>query len=430
MLDILGLALGSLWVNVFGKAPTPVAAVPVVSWQEAKVFDVPTQSDPVVESIVADYLQALAAQGLSPQEQGVWIQSDWAYLGDNQAQTPLSAASLTKIATSLAALETWGTQHRFETRFYTLGKVENGVLKGDLLVEGGGDPLFVWEEAIAVGNQLNKLGIREVTGNLIIVDNFAMNFKSDPRTSGQLLQLAFNSRRWTPLIKQQYQTLPPNTPQPQITIAGTVEVADNTPETAKLLLRHQSLTMAELLKQMNIYSNNAMAQILAESVGGAAVVAEIAAKAAKVDPQEVQLINGSGLGVENRISPRASVGMLMAMEEKLQDNPLRVADLFPMGGRDTTGTVQWRNLPDGVAVKTGTLAQVSALAGVIPTKERGAVWFSIINHGPNIDRFRVEQDRLLQRLAQHWQLTPIFSPVNTTQPLKLGDPQRNLTEES
>ncbi len=188
--------------------------------------------------------------------------------------------------------------------------------------------------------------------------------------------------------------------------------------------------MAELLKQMNIYSNNVMAQMLAESVGGAAVVAEIAAKAAKVDTQEVQLINGSGLGVENRISPRASVGMLMAMEEKLQDNPLNVADLFPMGGRDTTGTVQWRNLPDGVAVKTGTLAQVSALAGVIPTKERGQVWFSIINHGPNVDRFRVEQDRLLQKLAQHWNLTPVVSPVKATQPIKLGDPKRNLQSES
>ncbi|MGB5594766.1 MAG: D-alanyl-D-alanine carboxypeptidase [Crocosphaera sp.] len=430
MLDIFGFALGSLLVNVLGPDPTSLEAVPVVSWQEAKVFDVPTESDPVVESILADYLQGLAALGLSPEQQGVWIQSDWAYLGDHQAQTPLSAASLTKIATSLAALETWGTQHRFETRFYSLGTVENGVLKGDLWVQGSGDPLFVWEEAIAVGNQLNKLGIREVTGNLIIVDNFAMNFKSDPQTSGQLLQLAFNSRRWTPLIKQQYQTLPPNTPKPQITIKGTVKVQDHLPETAQSLLRHQSLTMAELLKQMNIYSNNVMAQMLAESVGGAAVVAEIAAKAAKVDTQEVQLINGSGLGVENRISPRASVGMLMAMEEKLQDNPLNVADLFPMGGRDTTGTVQWRNLPDGVAVKTGTLAQVSALAGVIPTKERGQVWFSIINHGPNVDRFRVEQDRLLQKLAQHWNLTPVVSPVKATQPIKLGDPKRNLQSES
>ncbi|MDJ0598855.1 MAG: D-alanyl-D-alanine carboxypeptidase [Crocosphaera sp.] len=426
MLDLLALALS----NLLGTTPPSIEAVPVVAWQEAKVFDVPTQSDPMVESIIADYLKNLASLGFSPNQQGIWLQSDWAYLGDHQAKTPLSAASLTKIATSLAALETWGTEHRFETEFLTVGTVENGVLKGDLIVKGSGDPLFVWEEAIAVGNKLNELGIKEVTGNLIIIDNFAMNFKSDPQISGQLLQLAFNSRRWTPLIRQQYQTLPPNTPKPQITIQGTVKVEKKLPDNAQSLLKHQSLTMAELLKQMNIYSNNVMSEMIADSVGGSAVVSKIAAKAAKVDPQEVQLINGSGLGVENRISPQASVGMLIAMEEKLQDNPLSVADLFPMGGRDTTGTVEWRNIPNGVAVKTGTLAQVSALAGVIPTKERGPVWFSIINHGPNVDRFRVEQDRLLQRLANHWNLTPVVSPVKATQPIKLGDPQRNLESES
>ncbi|CCQ53064.1 D-alanyl-D-alanine carboxypeptidase [Crocosphaera watsonii] len=426
MLDLLALTLG----NLLGKTPPPIEVVPVVAWQEAKVFDVPTQSDPVVESIIADYLQRLSSLGFSSNRQAIWLQSDWAYLGDHQAKTPLSAASLTKIATSLAALETWGTGHRFETEFLKVGTVENGVLKGDLIVKGSGDPLFVREEAIAVGNKLNELGIKQVSGNLIIVDNFAMNFKSDRQKSGQLLQLAFNSSRWTPLIKKQYQTLPPNTPKPQITIQGTVKVENNVPETAQRLLKHQSLTMAELLKQMNIYSNNVMSEMIADSVGGAAVVSEVAAKAAKVDSHEIQLINGSGLGVENRISPRASVGMLIAMEEKLQDNPLNVADLFPMGGRDKTGTVQWRNLPDGVAVKTGTLAQVSALAGVIPTKERGPVWFAIINHGPNIDRFRVEQDRFLQRLANHWNLTPVVSPVKATQPVKLGDPKRNIQTES
>ncbi|MEA5508625.1 D-alanyl-D-alanine carboxypeptidase [Crocosphaera sp. UHCC 0190] len=430
MQELLGFALGSLLANVLGQNQPSLKTVPVVAWQEAKVFDVPTQSDPLVESIVADYLKELASLGFSPGQQGIWIQSDWAYLGDHQAKMPLSAASLTKIATSLAALETWGTKHRFETKIYSKGTLSNGVLNGDLIIQGSGDPLFVWEEAIALGNKLNQLGIREVTGNLIIVDNFYMNFKDDPQISGELLQLGFNSNRWTPLIKQQHQALPPKTPRPQITIKGKVQTQDNLPETAKLLLRHQSLTLAELLKQMNLYSNNAMAEMLAQSVGGAAVVSQMAAKGAKIEPNEVQLINGSGLGVENRISPKAAVGMLMAIEEKLKDNPLTVADLFPMAGRDTTGTVQWRNIPDGVAVKTGTLAQVSALAGVIPTKERGQVWFAIINHGPNVDRFRVEQDRLLQRLAKHWQVMPVISPIKTPEKVTLGDPNRNLTNES
>ncbi|HAC64498.1 MAG TPA: D-alanyl-D-alanine carboxypeptidase [Cyanothece sp. UBA12306] len=427
MSEIFALTLGNLFLNILGRTPEPLPSVSSVSWQEAEIFAVPTDSDQVVEEIVADYLEKVAALGFSPNQQGVYLQSEWAYLGDHQPEMPMSAASLTKIATSIAALETWGTDHRFETLIHAVGKIEKGVLQGDLIVQGSGDPLFVWEEAIALGNQLNQIGIREVTGNLIIVGDFWMNFRSDVQNSGELLQLGLNSARWSRIVQQQHQKLPPKTPRPQVAIAGLVRVENNLPDGARLLIRHQSLTVAELVKQMNLYSNNAMAEMLAQSAGGADLVAQMAAKAANVSPEEIQLINGSGLGVENRISPRASVAMLMAIEEKLADNPLKVNDLFPMAGRDNRGTIEWRSIPDGVAVKTGTLAQVSALAGVIPTQERGPVWFSIINYGPNVDRFRVEQDKLLQRLAQHWQLTPEISSEEI-QPY-LGDPQRNLKVE-
>ncbi len=426
MQDIFGWAVANLLVNLLGRNPEPLQPIMVAAWQEAKIFEVPTSPDPMVEKIVADYLQNIAALGFPPDKQGIWIQSDWAYLGENSPNIPLSAASLTKIATSIAALETWGTDHRFETLIYQVGSLEDGVLTGDLVIQGSGDPLFVWEEAIALGNQLNNLGIRQVTGNLIIVGNFSMNFQSDPQISGELLKVGLDQSRWSRIVQQQYQKLPVNTPRPQVAIAGKVRVQSNLPEDSQLGIRHQSLTLAELLKQMNLYSNNPMAESLAQSVGGATIVAQKAAKAANVPLEEIQLINGSGLGVENRISPQASVAMLMAIEEKLKGNPINVTDIFPMAGRDTTGTVQWRNIPNGVAVKTGTLAQVSALAGVIPTQERGQVWFSIINHGYNIDRFRVEQDRFLQRLAEHWRLTNVSSNQKT-EPY-LGDPQRNKLE--
>ena len=65
----------------------------------------------------------------------------------------------------------------------------------------------------------------------------------------------------------------------------------------------------------------------------------------------------------------------------------------------------------------------SALAGIIPTQERGPVWFTIINHGGNIEKLRAEQDKLLQRLAQHWQLMP--NAIATQTILSLGDPSRN-----
>jgi D-alanyl-D-alanine carboxypeptidase/D-alanyl-D-alanine-endopeptidase (penicillin-binding protein 4) len=83
-------------------------------------------------------------------------------------------------------------------------------------------------------------------------------------------------------------------------------------------------------------------------------------------------------------------------------------------------------MPKGLAVKTGTLNQVSALAGIIPTRERGVVWFTVINGGPNFDRLRAEQDKLLQRLAQHWQVLPEELTPGPTDTVQLGDPSRTL----
>lgn len=425
MLETIGFAFGSLLMDLFGQKPTSPEIAAIISWQEAKVFDVPTGPDPKLEAIVEDYLKRLAAQGYATEQQGIWFQSEWAQLARHQENFPISAASLTKIATTIAAIETWNLDRRFETRIYQTGIVNNGVVEGDLIVQGDGDPLFVWEEAIALGNALNKLGIRQVKGNLIVTGKFYMNFKSNPQVSGELLKLGLDSRRWTPLIQKQYQSLPPGTPRPQIAIAQGIQVRDSLPDGIQLLLRHQSLTLAQLLKKMNVYSNNVMSEMLGDAVGGAAVVSQIAAKFARVSPDEIQLINTSGLGVENRISPRAVCQMLMTLEDKLKSHSLSVADLFPLSGRDRNGTMQWRGIPSGIAVKTGTLAQVSALAGVIPTRERGLVWFAIINHGGNIEKLRSEQDRLLQRLSQHWNVIPATANSVTNNAF-LGDPSRNL----
>ena len=80
---------------------------------------------------------------------------------------------------------------------------------------------------------------------------------------------------------------------------------------------------------MNIYSNNELAQMLANSIGGAKAVSQQAASAAGVPLEEIQLINGSGLGVDNRISPRAVCAMLMAIDRKLLHSIWEICGFFP-----------------------------------------------------------------------------------------------------
>lgn len=424
MLDLIGSMLLVL-LPFFGKSSPELQPLPLLSWQDTSIFRIPTTGrDLISEAIIVDYLKNLASQGNNLEQQGIWVQSDWSKLADNRGKEPLAAASLTKVATTLAALGKWEANYQFETRIYSLGTINNGILTGDLIIEGSGDPLLVWEEAIALGNALNQLGIRQVSGNLVVTDKFYLNYRSEPKMAGKLFKQAVDRQLWQKEITQQYLQLPPLTPQPEVAIAGTVELSSQIPSRAKLLLRQKSLPLAEILRQMNIYSNNQMSEILANLLGGAAKVSQYAAQVTNIPQQEIQLVNGSGLGEDNRLSPRAVSQMLIATERLLRPHNLSVVDLFPVAGRDLVGTIQGRNIPQGTTVKTGTLDRVSALAGVIPTRDRGLVWFTIINNGSQVEDFRQQQDLLLNRLVQNWQLNDASFDIARQPDWYLGDPRR------
>lgn len=421
MLQLLSSGIISLWLEAAG-----VSLPPALEESSSFLLLRLEQRESQGETLLQQYLEELSQRGFAEDGQGVWIQSERNLLGQSFGDQPLPAASLTKVATSLVALETWGPQHQFVTQIGATGPIRHGVLEGDLVIQGSGDPLFVWEEAFSLGNTLNQLGITQVTGNLVIVGYFAMNYETDPAIAGDLLREGLNAKLWNPGTAAQFATLPLGTPQPRVEILGQVQSTLVPPAPQTLLIHHRSLPLFELLKQMNIYSNNEMAEILATSLGGGLAVARRAAAAAQVPDREIQLINGSGLGHENRISPRAATGMFQAIQGQLQRYNLTIADLFPMMGRDQ-GTVELRQLPPSAVVKTGTLWDVSALAGVIPTVKYGPVWFAIINRGEDIEGFRNQQDQLLQSLTQQWGKPEVLLPELRFMPGRdrLGDLQRN-----
>ncbi|NER84594.1 MAG: D-alanyl-D-alanine carboxypeptidase, partial [Leptolyngbya sp. SIO1D8] len=145
---------------------------------------------------------------------------------------------------------------------------------------------------------------------------------------------------------------------------------------------------------------------------------------------EIRLINGSGLGEENKLSPRAVVSMLLAIQRHLRPQGLSISDVMPVFGQDV-GTLIYRELPNQSALKTGTLAAVSSLGGMFPTRDRGPVWFSIQNRGANVELLRAQQDALLLTLMQHWgpaSAPEILQPkvILGQEPYQLGDPKRNL----
>lgn len=429
MLELLSSGVISLWLDMAGINKTGMNAVTLLAWQSGLPgLGWPSDRDAKATAMAEKYLQDLKAKGLLTQGiQGVWMQSGATPLVNVAGKEPLPAASLTKIATSLSALETWGHDHQFLTEIRATGPIKDGVLRGDLIVVGGGDAWFVWEEAIALGNTLQQMGIKKVEGNLVIVDNFWMNFVLESLPSGELLRQGMDASIWSGEIEQAYSKMPRGTTKPKLYINGYVKTLKYVP-ISKLLVRHQSLPLVAILKEMNVHSDNEMAEMLARGLGGAKVVAQQAAWSAGINQQEVDLKNGSGLGEDNHISPRAICSMLIAIERYLQNNNLTLGDIFPVAGRDE-GTVVGRQIPKGAVVKTGTLDTVIALAGVLPTRDKGLVWFTIINRTNAWGELRANQDILLQNLVKMWGEIPAIpqaiTPLKNSGKVILGDSNRN-----
>jgi serine-type D-Ala-D-Ala carboxypeptidase/endopeptidase (penicillin-binding protein 4) len=371
--------------------------------------------DTATNSQVDKYVKSLAVVSNSQQLHGVWMQSGSSLLANYQGTIPIKAASISKVATTLVALKTLTPDHLFITQLGGTGTIENGVLKGDLVIEGGGDPLFVWEEAIALGNAINKMGIKQVTGNLIITGKFYMNFNRDPLVAGNFLQTALDSTQWTPIIQRQYQTLPPGTPKPKIAIAGKVKAVISVPSNITPLIRHNSYPLAELLKKMNQYSNNDMAEMFADTVGGAAIISKTAAAIVGVPENEIYLVNGSGLTYENQISPRAATGLFRAVEDYLKPYNMTVADVFMVMGQDK-GVLEARKIPKFAVVKSGSLDTVSGLVGVIPTQKQGNVWFTIMNSTGDLNSYRKQQDVFLTNIVKQWGVVTTSPPELAASP--------------
>ncbi|MGB7442841.1 MAG: D-alanyl-D-alanine carboxypeptidase [Coleofasciculaceae cyanobacterium] len=415
-------------INETEDTPEKINSVKVVQKPEQPLTISAENPDATTQQKIQQYLNGLASKGFVKASQGVWMQTGDNLLANHQGTIPLPAASLTKVATALAALQTFGPDHQFVTLIGATGPIEDGVLKGDLVIQGGEDPFFVWEEAIALGNSLNQLGIQRVTGNLIISGKFYMNFATDPTQSGNLLRQGLNAQLWPSEAETQYRTLPPTTPRPQVIFAGSLQVSPLIPSDVQPLITHSSFPVAELVKKMNRYSNNKMAEMLANSVGGPQVVAQKAAEAAGVPPAEVQLINGSGLGVDNRISPRAVVAMFKGIERYLEPYQMNLADVFAVVGEDE-GILDERQLPGKAVVKSGSLNDVSTLGGVLPTKEKGMVWFALMNGGSNnLKGFRTEQESLLQEFLNKWGVVQSLPAKLTPNPNRKGKTSSNEIE--
>jgi D-alanyl-D-alanine carboxypeptidase/D-alanyl-D-alanine-endopeptidase (penicillin-binding protein 4) len=84
------------------------------------------------------------------------------------AEAAMPPASVAKTITSLYALERLGASHRFVTRVLAVGPVTQGILQGDLILLGGGDPTLSSDDLGDLLARLAASGLRGVNGRFLV----------------------------------------------------------------------------------------------------------------------------------------------------------------------------------------------------------------------------------------------------------------------
>ncbi|MEM7241545.1 MAG: D-alanyl-D-alanine carboxypeptidase/D-alanyl-D-alanine-endopeptidase [Pseudomonadota bacterium] len=90
-------------------------------------------------------------------------------VASSNARKSLPPASVMKVPTTLYALKALGSDYRFQTRvLFSTTQLQDGVLKGDLILAGGGNPTLDTDGLARMAADLADLGLKRVEGDFLV----------------------------------------------------------------------------------------------------------------------------------------------------------------------------------------------------------------------------------------------------------------------
>ena len=329
-------------------------------------------------------------------------------------------ASVEKLFTTSAALLRLGASATLQTNAVTApdAVVEpGGILRGDLVLVGGGDPFFGDASAALLAQSIHAAGIRRVAG-AVVGDESAFDARRascckgyDGDLGGVLSALAYDRGIFRGRARLDAGRFAAARFAGQLKKAGVAVTgrsrAGAAPERARTLAFVPSMSVAELARFINVPSNNFAAEMLFKELGaryrergtmsdGADVVRDT------LDDFGVRprIVDGSGLSRRNRATPRQVVRLLERMHNQDVARSFR-ASLAVAG---STGTVKSRMRRTAAArrcqVKTGTLRRVSALAGYCRTAGGRDIGFALMFNRANTWLAKAREDRVAAAIAR------------------------------
>jgi D-alanyl-D-alanine carboxypeptidase/D-alanyl-D-alanine-endopeptidase (penicillin-binding protein 4) len=386
---------------------------------------------------------------LSPPDMCLAVAIDGEVVYRHAADASKVPASTEKLLTGMVALDRLGADHRFHTAVVAPAPAAGGVVTGDLTLVGSGDPLLTtnvyrFVRAISADQPLTSLdtladrvkaaGITRITGRVVgdesrydglrtvpswpdryqrekqvgplsalsVDDGFVVHLPApgtdDPvRRDASWAPAVDAAATFTELLRARGIAVD-GQPAQGVAPAGAVEVA-----------AIDSAPLGDVVTQMLQHSDNGTAELLTKEIGRvaggagttAAGVTVIARRAAElgVPMAGSMVVDGSGLDPANHATCDELVGVLDASGGI--DGPVGAA--LPVAGR--TGTLAKRFRTSAAAgrlrAKTGTLNNVTSLAGFVALPEGGTATFAYIVNGRKTDQIMRGQEFLGDLLGQY-----------------------------
>jgi D-alanyl-D-alanine carboxypeptidase/D-alanyl-D-alanine-endopeptidase (penicillin-binding protein 4) len=399
----------------------------------------------------------------------------------HQAQERVNPASLMKLATTTAALDTLGPAFVWRTPVYVDGSVRDGVLHGNVYIKGSGDPRLVVERLWLLMRRIQGLGIQKIQGDIMLdrsafdvpardaasfdgeplrpynaaPDALLLNFKSlliqfVPDRAANVARVQIEP----PLAGVQYPATVPlsigdcsdyrsalradwsdptrirfagNYPvvcgekmwpiayaAPQQfaprAIAGmwqqlggqlSGQVRDGSiPPNLQPIFNIESATLAEIIRDINKYSNNVMAQHLfltlsqqQRGVGSFDASRDVIQRwwRERVGGEVPTFDNGSGLSREERISAQSLARLLQVAWASPTMSELMSS--LPVTGLD--GTMKRSKAQASAHLKTGSLRDVAGVAGFVDTASGKRLVVVAILHHANANAARPALDAMI-----------------------------------
>lgn len=435
---------------------------------------------------------ALKQAGIPLSAVGVVVQQTSARspLINVNAKQAMNPASTMKLLTTYAGLELLGPAYAWKTEAYLDGELKDGVLQGNLVLKGYGDPKLTLEQFWLWLRDLRARGLRDIRGDLVLDRSFfdlpphdpaafdndpvraynvgpdalLLNFNtlrlrylpngngmkiiSEPSLEGITLdnrlapQPAPNCDKWDDTIQVQPEgdsvilqggypggcgerehnlSLIPHTRYVEALfrtlwheLGGTLQGKahdGSLSANAQLFSTHYSAPLAEVIRDINKFSNNVMARQLFLTLGTAkgtqqanlerstrAVQAWLSSK--DLNFPELMLENGAGLSRMERISAQHLAQLLQSAAQSPLGPELTAS--LPILGVDGSVKKRLKESPTAghAHLKTGTLEGVKTIAGYVRSRA-GREWIIVflINH-PNAKLGQPAQDALIEWLQQ------------------------------